>query len=158
MLAMCIMWLLCFILTVVDVFPADKTADGYFARTDVRTDAIVHSPWFRLPYPGKDALLLLVDKQYCYHTLFELWTSRILFYTGQWGAPTVSLAAVCAILSGIIATTIESVGDYHACAKLCDAPPPPLHAVNRGKCLSNNTLMRRDCAPIGLVTVDWIMQ
>ena len=52
MLAMCIMWLLCFILTVVDVFPSDKTATGYWARTDVRTDAIVHSPWFRLPYPG----------------------------------------------------------------------------------------------------------
>ena len=52
---------------------------------------------------------------------------------GQWGAPTVSLAAVCAILSGILATTVESVGDYHACAKLCDAPPPPLHAVNRGQ-------------------------
>ena len=46
--------------------------------------------------------------------------------------PTVSLSAVCAILSGIIATTVESVGDYHACAKLAGSPPPPLHAVNRG--------------------------
>ena len=50
----------------------------------------------------------------------------------QWGVPTVSIAAVFAIMSGVLATTIESVGDYHACAKLCDAPPPPLHAVNRG--------------------------
>jgi len=46
--------------------------------------------------------------------------------------PTVSVAAVCALLSGILATTVESVGDYHACAKLAGVPPPPLHAVNRG--------------------------
>jgi len=51
---------------------------------------------------------------------------------GQWGMPTVSIAAVCALLSGILATTVESVGDYHACAKLAGTPPPPLHAVNRG--------------------------
>jgi len=51
---------------------------------------------------------------------------------GQWGLPSVSIAAVFALLSGILATTVESVGDYHACAKLAGAPPPPLHAVNRG--------------------------
>ena len=55
-----------------------------------------------------------------------------LYITGQWGTPTVSIACVIALLSGIIATTVESVGDYHACAKLAGAPPPPLHAVNRG--------------------------
>jgi len=44
----------------------------------------------------------------------------------------VSVAGVCALLSGILATVVESVGDYHACAKLAGAPPPPLHAVNRG--------------------------
>jgi len=51
---------------------------------------------------------------------------------GQWGLPTVSITAVFALLSGILATTVESVGDYHAYAKLAGAPPPPLHAVNRG--------------------------
>jgi len=54
---------------------------------------------------------------------------------GQWGKPTVSIAAVFALLSGILATTVESIGDYHACAKLAGAPPPPLHAVNRGACV-----------------------
>ena len=54
----------------------------------------------------------------------------------QWGIPTVSVAAVFAIMSGILATTIESIGDYHACAKLAGAPPPPLHAVNRGNTTS----------------------
>ena len=27
---------------------------------------------------------------------------------------------------------VESVGDYYACARLSGAPPPPVHAVNRG--------------------------
>ena len=35
-------------------------------------------------------------------------------------------------MAGLIATTVESVGDYHACAKLSGAPPPPTHAINRG--------------------------
>jgi len=58
-----------------------------------------------------------------------------VYSVGQWGKPTVSIAAVFALLSGILATTVESVGDYHACAKLAGVPPPPLHAVNRGVCM-----------------------
>lgn len=54
-------------------------------------------------------------------------------HVGQWGIPTVSVAAICALLSGILATVVESVGDYHACAKLAGAPAPPMHAVNRGQ-------------------------
>ena len=27
---------------------------------------------------------------------------------------------------------VASVGDYYACARLSGAPPPPVHAVNRG--------------------------
>ena len=51
---------------------------------------------------------------------------------GQWGLPTVSLAGVVGILAGVISSMIESVGDYHACARLSGAPPPPKHAINRG--------------------------
>lgn len=46
--------------------------------------------------------------------------------------PTVSLAGVVGILAGVISSMIESVGDYHACARLSGAPPPPKHAINRG--------------------------
>ena len=60
--------------------------------------------------------------------------------------PTVSIAAVCALLSGIMATIVESVGDYHACAKLAGAPPPPLHAVNRGQSLSGVIMEERPLA------------
>ncbi|KAA0715132.1 Solute carrier family 23 member 1 [Triplophysa tibetana] len=52
--------------------------------------------------------------------------------TCQWGVPTVSLAGVFGILAGVISSMIESVGDYHACARLSGAPPPPRHAINRG--------------------------
>jgi len=62
-----------------------------------------------------------------------------VYSVGQWGMPTVSVAAVFALLSGILATTVESVGDYYACAKLSGAPPPPLHAVNRGASLGHTT-------------------
>lgn len=46
--------------------------------------------------------------------------------------PTVSLAGVCGILAGVTSSMVESVGDYHACARLSGAPPPPRHAINRG--------------------------
>lgn len=46
--------------------------------------------------------------------------------------PSVSLAGVFGITAGIICSMAESVGDYHACAKLSGAPPPPKHAISRG--------------------------
>ena len=36
------------------------------------------------------------------------------------------------MLAGVLASIIESVGDYYACARLSGAPPPPKHAMNRG--------------------------
>jgi len=39
------------------------------------------------------------------------------------------------MLAGVVAGTVESIGDYYACAKLSGAPPPPVHAVNRGMLL-----------------------
>lgn len=45
-------WLLCYVLTVTDVLPADPTAYGHLARTDIRGDVLSQAPWFRLPYPG----------------------------------------------------------------------------------------------------------
>ncbi|XP_047476945.1 solute carrier family 23 member 1-like isoform X1 [Penaeus chinensis] len=97
LLAILISWGFCGILTASGVFPeANK------ARTDLTTDLLKNSPWFRIPYPG------------------------------QWGAPTVSVAGVFGMLAGVLASMIESVGDYYACARLAGAPPPPTHAVNRG--------------------------
>lgn len=60
------------------------------------------SKWFRLPYPF------------------------------QWGVPTVSVEGVFGMMAGVLASAIESVGDYYACARLSGAPPPPNHAIYRG--------------------------
>ena len=53
-------------------------------------------------------------------------------FQGQWGMPTVSVAAVFGMLAAVMASIIESVGDYYACARLAGAPPPPKYAINRG--------------------------
>lgn len=45
--------------------------------------------------------------------------------------PTVSAAGVIGMLSAVVASIIESIGDYYACARLSCAPPPPIHAINR---------------------------
>ena len=46
--------------------------------------------------------------------------------------PTVSVAGVFGMLSGVLASIIDSVGDYYACARISGAQPPPKHAINRG--------------------------
>ena len=43
-----------------------------------------------------------------------------------------SAAGVFGMFAGVLASMIESIGDYYACARLAGAPPPPRHAVNRG--------------------------
>ncbi|KAM4619467.1 xan_ur_permease domain-containing protein [Polymixia lowei] len=102
LLGITLSWLICYILTVYNVLPSTPEQYGYLARTDLKGDVMGQAPWFRFPYPG------------------------------QWGIPTVSLAGVIGILAGVISSMIESVGDYHACARLSGAPPPPKHAINRG--------------------------
>ena len=42
------------------------------------------------------------------------------------------------MMTGALASTVESIGDYHACAKLAGAPPPPKHAINRGEDISHH--------------------
>uniref|UniRef100_A0A8C7CHZ1 Solute carrier family 23 member 1 n=1 Tax=Oncorhynchus kisutch TaxID=8019 RepID=A0A8C7CHZ1_ONCKI len=101
-MAIMLVWLLCYILTLTDVLPSDPSKYGQKARTDARGDIMTLSPWFRFPYP-------------C-----------------QWGLPTVTIAGVLGMFSATLAGIIESIGDYYACARLSGAPPPPVHAINRG--------------------------
>uniref|UniRef100_A0A7N6B2R3 Uncharacterized protein n=1 Tax=Anabas testudineus TaxID=64144 RepID=A0A7N6B2R3_ANATE len=95
-------WLVCFLLTIFDVLPSKSDEYGFSARTDINLDAVSNSPWFHVPYPG------------------------------QWGVPTVSVSSVLGMMAGVLASTMESIGDYYACARLSGAPPPPTHAINRG--------------------------
>ena len=46
---------------------------------------------------------------------------------------TFNVAGIIGMIIATIASILESIGDYHACAKICGAPPPPVHAINRGK-------------------------
>ncbi|XP_072722746.1 solute carrier family 23 member 1-like isoform X6 [Ciconia boyciana] len=55
LLGLSLSWLLCYVLTVTDVLPADPTAYGHLARTDTRGDVLSQAPWFRLPYPGRES-------------------------------------------------------------------------------------------------------
>ncbi|KAL4225860.1 hypothetical protein ACF0H5_013849 [Mactra antiquata] len=102
LLAMIISWVVCAILTITDTLPSNANDWGYLARTDISINVLDESKWFRFPYPG------------------------------QWGLPTVSTASVFGMLAGVLASMVESVGDYYGCARLSGAPPPPTHAVNRG--------------------------
>ncbi|XP_062485235.1 solute carrier family 23 member 1 [Pezoporus occidentalis] len=101
-MAIMVVWLLCYVLTRTGVFPSEPEAYGYKARTDARGEILSVAPWFRVPYP-------------C-----------------QWGLPTVTSAAVLGMFSATLAGIIESIGDYYSCARLAGAPPPPVHAINRG--------------------------
>ncbi|KAI3364423.1 hypothetical protein L3Q82_011215, partial [Scortum barcoo] len=102
LLGIAISWLVCYLLTIYDVLPSNPAQYGHLARTDVKGNVVNEASWFTLSYPG------------------------------QWGMPTVSVAGVFGIMAGIICSMAESVGDYHTCAKLSGAPPPPKHAINRG--------------------------
>ncbi|KAA0724449.1 Solute carrier family 23 member 2 [Triplophysa tibetana] len=99
---MCGAWLICFLLTYFNALPSSPQEYGYMARTDINLDAVTSAAWFYVPYPG------------------------------QWGLPTVSLSSVLGMMAGVLASTMESIGDYYACARLSGAPPPPTHAINRG--------------------------
>jgi solute carrier family 23 (nucleobase transporter), member 1 len=46
LLSISIMWILCLILTMTNVFE-----EGSQARTDVRLQVLTNAPWFRIPYP-----------------------------------------------------------------------------------------------------------
>ncbi|OXA62597.1 solute carrier family 23 member 2 [Folsomia candida] len=81
---------------------SDALPKGDPARTDYKIKILDQAPWFRVPYPF------------------------------QWGWPTVSIGAVIGVLCGVMTSTIESIGDYYACAIVAKASVPPAHAINRG--------------------------
>ncbi len=60
------------------------------------------APWIRIPYPF------------------------------QWGLPKFGTAALIGMLAGYIASMVESIGDYYACARLSGAPVPDNRVINRG--------------------------
>lgn len=43
-----------------------------------------------------------------------------------------ALAGVLGMLAGVLACTVESISYYPTVSRMCEAPAPPLHAINRG--------------------------
>jgi len=50
----------------------------------------------------------------------------------QWGMPQFGAAAIVGMLAGYLASMVESIGDYYACARLSGAPVPDKKTINRG--------------------------
>ncbi|KAG0715797.1 Solute carrier family 23 member 1 [Chionoecetes opilio] len=45
--------------------------------------------------------------------------------------PSVSVGGVVGMTAAVIASIVESIGDYHTCAKMSERTTPPVHAVSR---------------------------
>ena len=62
-----------------------------------------------------------------------LFVTVYLQFAGVWGRPGFSTPIFIAMLTGVVSSIVESIGDYYTCARLAGAPQPPVHAVNRGE-------------------------
>ncbi|KAJ8305015.1 hypothetical protein KUTeg_018598 [Tegillarca granosa] len=102
LIAIIVGWMVSGILTAAGVFSDDPNAPDFNARTDARADVISNFPWFYFPYPG------------------------------QFGPPSFNAGVFIAFLIATITSILDSIGDYYACHRMCNVPPPPSHAVNRG--------------------------
>ncbi len=81
------------------------TTLGFFPEghpSHTSLDNLKNAPWFRVPYPF------------------------------QWGMPQFGAAAIVGMVAGYIASMVESIGDYYACARLSGAPTPDKDTINRG--------------------------
>uniref|UniRef100_A0AC35TU59 Sulfate_transp domain-containing protein n=1 Tax=Rhabditophanes sp. KR3021 TaxID=114890 RepID=A0AC35TU59_9BILA len=77
-------------------------------ESDARTDknaslaVISQSPWIRVPYPG------------------------------MFGTPQFNPGLILGFIVSAMTSVFESIGDYHAAARVSEERPPPSHAINRG--------------------------
>jgi xanthine/uracil permease len=107
LLAIVIAWAVAAALTAAGVFEGPVLSEAGAIITPahpayVSTDQISAAPWFRFPYPF------------------------------QWGWPQFGAAAIVGMLAGYVASIVESIGDYYACARLSGAPVPTARVINRG--------------------------
>ncbi|EFP11248.1 hypothetical protein CRE_30707 [Caenorhabditis remanei] len=82
----------------------DLTPPGSAARVDknISLQVIESASWLEVPYPGK------------------------------FGAPQFNLGLFLLFCLSAMTSVFESVGDYHAAARVSEERPPPSHAINRG--------------------------
>ena len=107
MLAILLAWGVAGALTWAGIFGGEVVdAAGEVVQTahpaHVSLAKVGNAPWVRVPYPM------------------------------QWGVPIFGLAAFVGMLAGYLASIVESVGDYYACARLAGAPVPTRKLVSKG--------------------------
>uniref|UniRef100_A0A0N4ZS56 Sulfate_transp domain-containing protein n=1 Tax=Parastrongyloides trichosuri TaxID=131310 RepID=A0A0N4ZS56_PARTI len=83
---------------------ANLVPPGSEARTDKNAsiEVITKSPWVRIPYPG------------------------------MYGPPKFDIALILGFILSAMTSVFESIGDYHAAARVSEERSPPSHAINRG--------------------------
>ena len=81
---------------------ADVWEEGNPCRVDALAFIREESVWVRIPYPG------------------------------QWGAPIFKAYAILPMWGGMLASMVESIGDYYGAAALAGAPPPTPGIISRG--------------------------
>ncbi|GMR58177.1 hypothetical protein PMAYCL1PPCAC_28372, partial [Pristionchus mayeri] len=82
----------------------DLADSGSEARLDkaASMEVLRNAPWFKVPHPG------------------------------QFGVPKLHVGLLMGFILSALTSVIESVGDYHAAARVSQERSPPSHAVNRG--------------------------
>ncbi|XP_033762470.1 solute carrier family 23 member 1-like [Pecten maximus] len=102
LIGMLVGWTMAAIMTHAGALTDNPKDPQYLARTDARAGIIKNATWFRVPYPN------------------------------QFGTPYVNVGFFVAFLIGTIVSILDSIGDYNACARTCNVPPPAAHGINRG--------------------------
>ena len=105
LLAILVAWGACALGTYLGWFPGETVVEGETVAAHPAHASLANlenAPWFRVPYPF------------------------------QWGWPQFGFAAFIGMFAGYLASMVESIGDYYACARMSGAPVPNKKTVNRG--------------------------
>ncbi|MCP4804018.1 MAG: xanthine permease [Proteobacteria bacterium] len=105
LMAILFAWGACALGTYMGWFPGETLVEGekIAAHPAHASLANLHNaPWFRIPTPF------------------------------QWGWPQFGFAAFIGMFAGYLASMVESIGDYYACARMSGAPVPTKKVVNKG--------------------------
>lgn len=98
-------WAVAAICTATGLFPGETVVNGETIAAHPSHTSLANlsaAPWVAIPYPF------------------------------QWGMPQFGAAAFVGMFAGYVASMVESIGDYYACARLAGAPPPDEKTINRG--------------------------
>jgi len=60
------------------------------------------------------------------------WVSYMPIVPFKWGFPQINIAFALAMVAAYLASMIESIGDYYACARISEAPVPTANMISRG--------------------------